>query len=95
MDETKNSTDIVLIKEKESDSEEDADEPDGSEEPDEEDDVPIDKEPTEEEPNEEPTTPVEKAPVTKSAALPNVGNPLFVLLLALLTLCFVPLRGKK
>ena len=95
MDETKNSTDIVLIKEKESDSEEDADEPDGSEEPDEEDDVPIDKEPTEDEPNEEPTTPVEKAPVTKSAALPNVGNPLFVLLLALLTLCFVPLRGKK
>ena len=33
--------------------------------------------------------------VAKSASLPKVGNPLAVLIICLLTLCFVPLRGKK
>lgn len=95
---TKNSTDIVLIKDKESDSQEDEDEPDGTEEEPTENDEPAKDEPKEEpdvpEEPEEPTIASKTVPVEK-AALPTVGNPLAVLLLSLLTLCFVPLRGKK
>ena len=37
----------------------------------------------------------EKAPVKKIANIPPAGNPLFVLLISLMSLCFVSLRGKK
>ena len=37
----------------------------------------------------------EMAPVNKVATIPKAGNPLLVFLMSLLTLCFVPLKGKK
>ena len=46
----------------------------------------------EKEPEEEPSTPVAEKAVP---AIPAAGNPVFVLLMSLVLLCFVPLRGKK
>jgi hypothetical protein len=46
----------------------------------------------EKEPEEEPSTPVAEKAVP---AIPAAGNPVFVLIMSLVLLCFVPLRGKK
>lgn len=83
--ETLNSTDNVTVTENETD-----DDPDVPEEP--EEDVP--EEPEEEVPEE---TPDEKEvqPETLKPVKNATGNPLFVLLLCLIALGFVPSRGKK
>lgn len=91
--ETLNSTDTVLVVENETDTPEEPEEPE--EEPKEPEEEPEEPEEPEEEPEEEveePSTPV----VEKSIpVIPAAGNPLFVLLISLVLLCFVPLRGKK
>ena len=90
-DDTSEANDTVLVKEEtklESPEEEPEEEPEESPE----------KEP-EEEPEETPdgvdAISGEKAPVKKIANIPPAGNPLFVLLISLMSLCFVSLRGKK
>ena len=88
---TLNSTDNVTVLEKE--TEEDDVKPDEDPEPE-----PISpEEPVEPEPPVEP--PVEPEPpketTTKTVDPKATGNPLCVLLLSLLALCFVPIRGKE
>ena len=88
---TLNSTDNVTVLEKE--TEEDDVKPDEDPEPE-----PISpEEPVEPEPPVEP--PVEPEPpketATKTVDPKATGNPLCVLLLSLLALCFVPIRGKE
>ena len=60
------------------------DEPDTPEEPEEEPEEP-----------EEPEGPEEPVAEKTVPAIPAAGNPVFVLIMSLVLLCFVPLRGKK
>ena len=94
-DDTSEANDTVLVKEEtklESPEEEPEEEPEESPE----------KEPEEEPEEESEETPDgvdavsgDKAPVKKIANIPPAGNPLFVLLISLMSVCFVSLRGKK
>ena len=89
-DETKNDSDTVLIISNKIGSS------DASAEDDEEDvDIPDEDDVDEPDDDSETDVPEPKPSAAKVVSLPKAGNPLFVLLLALLTLCFVPLRGKK
>lgn len=98
--ETSESNDTVLVKENEAN-------PLGTPNEDDEEETPDDSEEPSDDSEETPDEPVDTAgagneisvdkasPAKKVANIPATGNPLFVLLISLLTLCFVPLRGKK
>lgn len=83
--ETLNSTDTVLVVDEDSDTPEDPDEIDEDEDPDE-----IDEE--DDSQNNETS---QSNKIIKAVSIPVVGNPLFILLISLISLCFVPLRFKK
>ena len=89
-----NSTDSVLVKDNDTN-------PLGNPNDDEE-DIPEDGDTHEDEDVPDETSDSDKeisgdkpSPVKKLANIPATGNPLFVLIICLLSLCFVPLRGKK
>ena len=79
---TLNDTDTVLIKEEVNGT---AD-TEGSE---------VEPEEPDEEPDEEPSAPGVKGSVAAKSTIHPTGNPLVVLLISLLTLCFVQRKGKK
>ena len=91
-DDTLNSTDDVLVVENNETPEEpeepEEDEPQGEPQEDE----PQEDEPPEEEPVEKETP---KGATSKTASVPAAGNPLFVLLISMISLCFVSIRSKK